>query len=71
MKNKKAQLNFEEIIRIAGAIIALIFIIPIITIVLNSISGGSLESSIDSLVNLFIPLFILAVIIEFIRRFIR
>ncbi len=67
--DKKGQLNFREVISLAFMGLFLIIIIPIITSILNSFSGESIN--IDSIVSAFIPLFIFAVIFELIRRFFR
>lgn len=69
--DKKGQLAFREITGLIILGFILITTIPLLTGILNSLSGANLENSLDSIVNAFIPLFIFAIIIEFIRRFLR
>jgi len=70
MKKKKGQIDLQQAFVAIVMIIFLFIALSVVTLVLNSISLGNIESSFDSLINAFIPLFILAIIFEIIRRII-
>ena len=65
MKNKKGQMKPREALLLIVVILILIFLLPILTALVNVILSGN----IDSLVNAFIPFLIFAILFDFIRRF--
>ncbi len=69
--NKKAQIDSEEILKLIGAIIVLVFLIPIVGLFFDPSIFTSPDKFINNFVTFFIPLFILAIIIEFIRRIVE
>ena len=70
-KNKKGQINPQELLGLVILGIILLIALPAITSIINAASGGNIENSIDAIINAFIPLFIFAIIFEFLRRFLR
>ena len=62
---KKGQIGSKEVLVFLGIIFLLIFVLPVITSLINSIS----TENIDSIVNFLIPLLIFVMFLEFLRRF--
>jgi hypothetical protein len=71
MKNKQAQMQAKEVINIIGAIIALVFLIPLVSLLFDPSVFTSSDKFINNFMAFFIPLFVLVMVIEFIRRIIE
>jgi len=60
--------EIEDAINVIGAVIVLIFLIPIVSLFFDSSIFTSPDKFINNFVTFFIPLFVLAIIVEFARR---